>query len=177
MLDTLITSKTRVKLLLKFFLNSNSSSYLRALENEFGESSNAIRLELNRFEDAGLLKSKLSANKKIFNANTKHPLFKDIHNILLKYVGLDHIIDEVINKLGKVEIVYLLGDFAKGKDGKILDLLFVGKEIDRNFLIKLIDKAEKLIKRKIRFMVLGKVESEEYIKDINDSELLLLWKE
>ncbi|MFN3444791.1 MAG: ArsR family transcriptional regulator, partial [Bacteroidia bacterium] len=29
MLDTLITSKTRIKLLLKFFLNSKTSSYLR----------------------------------------------------------------------------------------------------------------------------------------------------
>ncbi len=50
MLGTLITSKTRVKLLLKFFLNSNAKAHLRGLETEFGESSNAIRLELNRFE-------------------------------------------------------------------------------------------------------------------------------
>ncbi|MEA3494694.1 MAG: ArsR family transcriptional regulator, partial [Bacteroidota bacterium] len=176
MLDTLITSKTRIKLLLKFFLNSNSNSYLRALESEFGESSNAIRLELNRFEDAGLLKSNFSANKKIFNANTSHPLFNDIHNILLKYIGLDHIIDEVVIKLGKVKFVYLLGDFAKGKDGKIIDLLFVGENIDRDFLLKLIDKAEKLIKRKIRFLLLGEDESEKYIKEIDKSELLLLWK-
>ncbi len=177
MLDTLITSKTRIKLLLKFFLNSNSNSYLRALESEFGESSNAIRLELNRFEDAGLLESNMKANKKIFNANTSHPLFNDIHNILLKYIGLDHIIDEVVIKLGKVKFVYLLGDFAKGKDGKIIDLLFVGKNIDRDFLLKLIDKAEKLIKRKIRFLLLVEDESEKYIKEIDKSELLLLWKE
>ena len=48
MLDTLISSQTRLKLLLKFFLNSSTSSYLRDLESEFGESTNAIRLELNR---------------------------------------------------------------------------------------------------------------------------------
>ena len=85
MLDTLITSKTRVKLLLKFFLNVNASSYLRALEVEFSESSNAIRLELNRFEKAGLLKSASQSNKKIFFANKEHPLYCVIHNILLKY--------------------------------------------------------------------------------------------
>ena len=82
MLDTLITSKTRIKLLLKFFLNGNTSSYLRNLESEFGESSNAIRLELNKFEEAGLLNTSLEGNKKLFKANTQHPLFKDIHNIL-----------------------------------------------------------------------------------------------
>ena len=85
MLETLITSKTRLKLLLKFFLNSNSSSYLRELESEFHESTNAIRLELNRFEEAGLLQSQTKGNKKFYHANTDHPLYPDINSILLKY--------------------------------------------------------------------------------------------
>ena len=70
MIETLISSKTRIKLLLKFFLNSSSRSYLRGLETEFGDSSNAIRLELNRFEKAGMLKTCTEGNKKYFQANT-----------------------------------------------------------------------------------------------------------
>ena len=88
MLDTLITSKTRIKLMLKFFLNTKEESYLRGLEEEFGESSNSIRLELNKFEKAGLLDSRSKGNKKLFRANTKHPLFPDIHSLLLKHIGL-----------------------------------------------------------------------------------------
>jgi hypothetical protein len=65
MLDSLVTSQTRIKLLKKFFLNSSTSAHLRGLESEFGESSNAIRVELNRFEDAGLLNSFPDGNKKI----------------------------------------------------------------------------------------------------------------
>jgi len=57
MIEALISSKTRIKLLLKFFLNSNATSYLRGLESEFGESTNSIRIELNRFEEAGMLTS------------------------------------------------------------------------------------------------------------------------
>ena len=64
MLQTLITSKTRIKLMLKFFLNSSSTGYLRGLETEFDESTNSIRLELNRFEEAGLLTSITDNNKK-----------------------------------------------------------------------------------------------------------------
>ncbi len=75
MIETLISSKTRIKLLLKFFLNSNSRSYLRGLESEFGDSTNSIRLELNRFEKAGMLKTCAEGNKKYFQANTNHPLF------------------------------------------------------------------------------------------------------
>ena len=109
MLEALITSKTRIKLLLKFFLNSNSTGYLRSLEPEFGESTNAIRQELSRFEKAGLLLSDTVSNKKIYHANINHPLFPEINSILMKYVGLDTIIDKVVKRLGGLQSVYLVG--------------------------------------------------------------------
>ncbi len=174
MIEALISSKTRIKLLLKFFLNSNTTAYLRSLESEFGESSNAIRVELNRLEEAGMLKSNLLGNKKIFKANTKHPLFGEIHNILLKHVGLDRIIEDVIERLGDVKKVFLVGDFSKGMDSQIVDLLFVGN-IDVAFLVKLIGKAEELINRKIRYLVYQESEfnPEELWKDIPQPLLLL----
>ena len=177
MLDTLITSKTRLKLLLKFFLNINSSSYLRSLENEFGESSNAIRLELNKFEKAGLLRSFSKGNKKFYQANTEHPLSQDIHNIMIKHIGFDRIVETIIKKLGEVKMVFIVGNFARGIDNHIIDLLFVGKDINREYLVRLIEKAEKNIKRKIRSLVLNETEFEEYIKDHDETEVLLLWKE
>ena len=176
MLDTLITSKTRIKLLLKFFLNSNSRSYLRNLETEFGESTNAIRLELNKFESAGLLKTELDGNKKYFQANTSHPLFKDINNILLKHLGFDQIIERVVHKLGNLDKVYVTGDFAKGIDNNMIDLIFVGNRINKEFLIKLIDKTENLIKRKIRYVVFGRNEFVIFVKTQKNSDLLILWK-
>ena len=103
MIETLISSKTRIKLLLKFFLNSSSRSYLRGLETEFGDSTNAIRQELNRFEKAGMLKASTEGNKKYFQANTDHPLYKEVHNILIKYIGFDTIIDTVIDRLGEIK--------------------------------------------------------------------------
>ena len=69
MIEALISSKTRIKLLLKFFLNSSNKSYLRGLETEFGDSTNGIRLELNKLEEAGLLKTRIKGNKKIFQPN------------------------------------------------------------------------------------------------------------
>lgn len=177
MLETLITSKTRVKLLMKFFLNSSSSSYLRGLESEFGESTNAIRLELNRFEKAGLLSTSTSGNKKIFRANTSHPLFKDIHNLLLTYIGFDQIVDKVVTKLGDVKMVFITGDFARGLDSNIMDLLFIGDSIDKEYLMKLIYKSEGLIKRKIKYLVYTTGEfSKEYSNGTNKEEMLLLWK-
>lgn len=176
MLDTLITSKTRIKLLMKFFLNSHAEAYLRSLEQEFGESSNAIRIELNKFEKAGLLQSKLQGNKKVFKANTSHSLYSDIHNILLKFIGVDQIIENVISNLGELKKVYLVGDFAKGIDSNIIDLVFVGMDINKKYLMELVDKAEKLIKRKIRYIVLIESELESFLENKQKSDYILLWE-
>lgn len=157
MLDILITSKTRIKLLLKFFLNSKTSSYLRNLESEFGESSNAIRLELNKLEEAGFLTSSSSGNKKLFKANTSHPLFPDIQNILMKYTGLDKIAEQVIKRLGNVETVYLIGDLARGIDSGVIELIFVG-DIDKSYLLNLIEKVGGLINKKVRFVIFNATE-------------------
>ncbi len=152
MIEALISSKTRIKLLLKFFLNSNNSSYLRGLESEFGESTNAIRHELNKMEDAGMLSSYLEGNKKFFKANTGYPLYNEIHSILLKYIGIDHIIEQVLHRLGHLENAYLTGSFASGRDSGMIDLILVG-QLDKTYLINLVEKAEKLIQRKIRFVI------------------------
>ncbi|MCF8233096.1 MAG: winged helix-turn-helix domain-containing protein [Bacteroidales bacterium] len=177
MLEALITSRTRIKMLLKFFLNSRSEAYLRSLEQEFGESANAIRMELNKFEHAGLLKSLVKGNKKYYQANTKHPLFSDIHSIIMKYVGLDKIIENVVEKLGDVKKVYLVGDFARGKDAKVIDLIFVGEDIKKQYLLKLIDKAESLIERHIRYLVFSQEEFDDYMNTYTGDEPLLLWEQ
>lgn len=176
MLEALITSKTRVKLLTKFFLNGDYSAHLRGLESEFGESSNAIRLELNRFEEANLLKSKTEGNKKLFKANTKHPLFKEIHNILLKQFGFDQIIENIIQKIGSLNKVFITGDFAKGKNSDIIDLLLIGNDIDKNYLMELVEKAEQYIKRKIRYIIFSLKEFEAYLQRNHKEDILLLWE-
>lgn len=158
MLETLVTSKTRLKLLVKFFLNASTYSYLRDLETEFGESTNAIRVELNRFEEAGMLTSQMKGNKKIFSANTLHPLFSDIHSILMKYTGIDRVVENVLQQLGGLKRAWLIGDFAHGRDSKLIDLLLIGEDINSEYLLSLISKAENLTGRKIRFLILSPAE-------------------
>ena len=174
MLDTLVTSKTRLKLILKFFLNPRSSAYLRGLADEFGESSNAIRLELNRFEQAGLLESELTGNKKLFRANQHHPLYKDINSIIRKTIGIDRIVDEVVERLGQVDKAYLTGDFAVGKDSPTIDIALVGTDVNKEYLIRLVEKAENLVKRKIRYLILTPEESTKYLN--GKTPAMLIWE-
>ena len=160
MLDTLIQSKTRLKLLLRFFLNPESSAYLRGLAQEFDESTNAVRVELNRFEEAGLIQSHKDGNKKMYQVNTNFPMFNELQKIAFKHFGIDQIIEQVIEKLGDVEAVYLTGDLARGLDSKVVDVTLVGNGIDEIFLTKLCQKAETMITRKISAIVYSS--NEEY---------------
>ena len=175
MLNSLITSQTRIKLLMKFFLNSNTRAHLRGLETEFRESSNAIRLELNRFEQAGLLNSLWEGNKKLFQANKNHPLYRDIHNLILKETGIDRVIGKVINRLGVFFCIYLTGDFAKGRNSPVIELILVGKEIDREYLARKVVQAEEMVDRKVSYIVLEPEEAEKYLLRYNSSDLLPLW--
>ncbi|MGB0177375.1 MAG: ArsR family transcriptional regulator [Owenweeksia sp.] len=172
MLEAIISSKTRIKLLLKFFLNPESSAYLRSLESEFGESTNAIRLELNRFESAGMLNSHSEGNRKIFRANMKHPLFKDIRGIVLKHIGLDQIVENIVNRLGNLEAAYITGDLARGVDVDVIDIILIG-EPDQGYLIELVEKAEKLIGRRIRYLIYSKEEAEKV--SFEPQKHILLW--
>jgi predicted transcriptional regulator len=176
MIESLISSKTRVRLLLKFFLNSNATAYLRSLEQEFGESSNAIRLELNRLEEAGLLISSSDRNKKIFQANVHHPLFQEIHNILIKTIGIDQVVNNVTERLGNVQSVWLIGDFSNGTDSKIIDLIVIG-DVDKSYLAQLTEKSEKIIKRKIRYLLYDAQEGKTIDWNQYHPKPLLLWSQ
>jgi DNA-binding transcriptional ArsR family regulator len=160
--------------LLKFFLNSNTTSYLRKLESEFGESTNSIRLELNRLEKAGLLTSRHLGNKKMYSANTKHPLFSDLNNILKKFVGIDSIIEKIAMHIGDLKTVHLTGCFAQGIDSNTIDLTLTGDKLDRIYIRKLVKKAEKLISRKINFQTFSNDKDTAFPKD---EDSLLIWKE
>lgn len=153
MLDTLITSKTRVKMLLKFFINSQSSAYLRGLAEEFGESTNAIRHELNNLSKAGYLVSREEGRTIVYQANTNHPLFSEVRSLVHKHLGIDKIIENVLLRLGDLKAAYIVGDYAAGKDTGTIELVLVG-HIDQKYLSKVVTKAKTLLHRDIRIELL-----------------------
>ncbi len=175
MLNTLITSRTRIRLLLKFFLNPKTRGYLRQLSNEFGESTNSIRVELNKLTEAQILTSKSEGRNKIYNANISHPLFEEIRSIVLKSTGIDKVINNIINKLGEVELAFIRGDYAIGKDSGLIDLVLVGDLINLSELERIKNKTEILIDRKISLLVLNKNEYSKLEKTLlSEPKLVLL---
>ena len=121
-----------------------------------------------------MLKSYSEGNRKYFQANTDHPLYGEVHTILMKYIGFDKIIDTVIERLGEIREVYIIGQFSKGLDSPVIDLMFTG-DIDESYLINLIKKAENLVNRKIRYIIYRNDELPGIDWKQFDPQPLLLW--
>ena len=83
MLGELITSKTRLRLLIKFFISQANKGYLNGLAAEMGESTNSIRKELNHLYSAGYIKKHKSNNKIEYKVNTTHPLYDTLRKVCI----------------------------------------------------------------------------------------------
>nr|WP_299077213.1 ArsR family transcriptional regulator [uncultured Fretibacterium sp.] len=177
MIDSLISSKTRIKLLMKFFLNPGVTSYLRGLADEFGESTNAVRVELNRLCSAGFLEEvPEGGRKRTYRACRKHPLFPELQRIVRKVLGIDQVVEGIVERLGTVRLALITGDYAHGIDSGIIDLTLVG-EIDRQYLGELVEKVEGMIARKVRVLVLTPEEYETLRGTLRPEESLFVWGE
>jgi hypothetical protein len=156
MLESLITSKTRLRLLIKFFLNIANKGYLNSLANELGESTNSVRKELNNLSSAGYLIKHNENNKVVYKANSSHPMFRIIQNIVKKHLGIEEILESIYNKIGDVKKIIILGDYARGVDSGLIEVLIVGDKINKDYLDEIAPKIQKKIKRKVSFFVSSK---------------------
>ena len=174
MLDTLITSKTRVKLLMKFFLNPGTRAYLRELASEFNESTNSVRVELNRLAEAKIIFAENVGRTIQYQANTEHSLFNELQALVRKYSGVDKLIEILISKIGHVKTAYLVGDYAQGIDSGLIDIILIG-QINIVELDRIAERRGKDISRKIRPMVVTEKELRSLWEQLNMEHALLIW--
>ena len=160
MLAQLFTSKTRIKLLTKLFLNPHVSCYLRELAMEFSLSPNAVKGELDNLSEAGYLTREQEGRSVFFSANKNHPFFPEISSIIRKSTGIDTLVEQVMKDLGNVEHVYILDDYAEGRDSGLIDILIIG-DVNQAKLDNIRTITEKKINRKIRTM---SVSADEFAK-------------
>ena len=152
-LGSLITSKTRLKLLIKFFSHPNAQGYLRGLAEEFGDSTNAVRIELLKLEEAGLLKSSTQGQRVIYEVNKTNPFYAELVSMVSKFLGFNDLIEMVLEKIGDLQEAYVVGDYARGVDSGMIHLVLVG-EVNVEILKNLVQKVSVKINREIEVKVL-----------------------
>ena len=171
----IITSKMRIRLLMRIFLNPERNVYLRELVDEFGSSPSHIKNELDQLKAADLLTSRKNGRQVLFSANKKHPVFNELHSMVKKALGMDRILESMIERLGNLEQAILVDDYAEGKDTGIIDLILIG-DIDQHNLQDLTRKTEKYIERKIRTLVLSDKEYRQLAPNLKKRPMFILWQ-
>jgi DNA-binding transcriptional ArsR family regulator len=174
-LNTVIPSRTRVGILVKLFLNPGLKAYLRELASEFKISTNGVRVELNHLTDHKILISERSGRNVYYRANTDHPLFPELFSMVRKITGIDELIKSVIDRLGNLEAAYLVGDYARGVDTGVIDVVLVG-DVDKVQLDDFVKKTEAYIQRKIRTLVLSRGEFNRLQESKGFKPILKLWE-
>jgi len=173
--DGLITSKMRVKILMRLFLNPSQKTYIRELADELNASSSQVSEELKKLTATGLLQNEKKGRLINYSANQAHSLYPELHSMVKKSLGMDRVLDSIIERVGELELAYVIDDYAEGKDTGLIDLVLVGN-IDKNNLQDLVEKTEKYLKRKIRTLVLNTEEYKNFKQLLIKRSHFLLWE-
>jgi DNA-binding transcriptional ArsR family regulator len=171
----IITSKMKVRLLMRLFLDPGLQSYVRELAEEMDVSPSQVKTELDNLNEAGLLESEKKGRQIYYRANSKHPLFPEMQSMVRKALGMDHILESIISRLGDLERALLIDDYAQGIDSGLIDLVLIG-DIDHRNLNDLVTKAEKYIDRKIRTLVLSADEYKDMKSQLNKRPYMVIWE-
>lgn len=135
--------------MIKFFVSAGNTGYLRGIAEEFDESTNAIRKELNQLTEAGFLARRQAQKKVLYQANTDHPLFHPVQRLVRSFLGVDKVVDQVMDRAGDVQQVMLVGAYAKGLESNTLEVVVLGEGLDEAYLRKVADKTATLINKKV----------------------------
>ena len=140
--------------------------HLRGLAEEFGESTNSIRKELNNLSEAGLLIKSEDKNRVDYQANPDHAFFTNLQDLIQKYLGLDKLILAVLERMGKVSQIALVGDYARGIDSGRIEVQITGDQLNKDYLENVSNKLKALIDKEVIFQIKS---------SITDPEALFLY--
>lgn len=124
--DALISSKTRVRILMRLFLDPARRIHLRQMARDCAASPGQVHGELQQLTSAGFLRGEPEGKQTFYSANPEHPLFPELRSMVHKALGMDRIIDSIVERLGNLEQAILLDDYAVGHDSGLIDLLLIG---------------------------------------------------
>jgi DNA-binding transcriptional ArsR family regulator len=159
-LGDIITSKVRIKILELFFSNLKEIYHVRGIVRETDEEINAVRRELAKLENDGVLRKEPRGNRIYYSVRSEYSFYGDLKSIVAKTMGLGKAIIDNRNKIGKVSFVMFSGRLVEGKDKKReddVDILVVG-DVVLPELASIIRSEESKKGREINYTVMGRDE-------------------
>jgi predicted nucleotidyltransferase len=175
-------SKLRRDLFVLYFSNPDKEYYLRELERQLGYSVGNIRRELVKLEKTGLFFRRARGNQVCYALNKDHALYKEIANVVMKTIGIEGAIRDIVAADPGIETAYIYGSYAAGRPSaqSDVDVLIIG-EPDEPRLMREIDKLEKKVQREINYTIYSEDEYERrletgdsFIANLNERPKIVL---
>lgn len=153
LLKSLFSSRTRVKLLELFLLNTQSEFFIREITRKLKEQINSVRRELDNLKKCGLLTARVRNRRKFYSVNQNFELLPEFKSIFLKTADPQIEIKRTIEKFGAIDLLLLSGQFVGNKNATT-DMLIVGT-LDKNKLKDYLER-ELTAEQKVRFTVISR---------------------
>jgi predicted nucleotidyltransferase len=152
MLDKLISSSSRVKVLRLLLLNEGRRYYQREIAELAGLPVRAVQRESARLTEIGLLHRIEDGNRVYFQANPACPIFPELKRILLKTLALESLLSEALARHGQVEVAFIYGSYAANRETATSDVdLFVIGSISGRQLSTTLRPLQSEIQREINY--------------------------
>lgn len=154
-LEDIITSEARIKILVELFSETNKDLYVRELTRRVGTEINAVRRELKRLTDAGLIKKEKRGNRLYYLLRREYPFYYELLSMVSKEVGIGKLLLSNASKLGKIKLALLSAEYTEGREAESqqLDLLIVG-EVDFKAVEEIVQQARMKTSRDVNFTIL-----------------------
>ena len=126
-LAEILSSRVKAEIFRLLFGLSARELHLRELERQSGLAVGTVRQELQRLVRLELVTVRRDGNRVYFRANQEHPLYPEIHSLVLKTAGL---VDVLREALGREEILvaFVFGSLARAEERaeSDVDLMVIG---------------------------------------------------
>ena len=155
MLETLLGSRLRAKVLGWLFSHPDERYFVRQLTALVKEDSTNVSRELARLEKTGILVKNTEGKQKYYQANRQSPIFNELHGLILKTVGVADIIKKALEpRIADIRLAFIFGSVAKRAEDRFsdIDLLVVG-DITFGEVVDLILTAEGALNRELNPVV------------------------
>jgi len=155
MLEALLGSKLRSKVLGWLFTHPDERYFVRQLTKLIKEDSTNVSRELSRLEQAGILVSTTEGKQKYYQVNRQSPLFDELHGLMLKTVGVADIIRKALEpRVADIKLAFIFGSVAKRAENRFSDIdLLVAGNITFGEVCDLISTAEGTLNRELNPVV------------------------
>jgi DNA-binding transcriptional ArsR family regulator len=126
-LSDILSSRVRAEIFRLLFGLDEKELHLREVERQAGLSLATIRQDLQKLVKLDLVTTRRDGNRLYYRANTEHPLYPDIRNLVLKTAGLVEILKGVLDREG-VKVAFVFGSLAsrREKAASDVDLMVIG---------------------------------------------------